>query len=96
MRIVWPDENIPPFATDVVVYRWERRPIAADGQLADTPDIAIEIVSPGQPPSQVGDRCAEHVERGLVWALMLDPESRTAHPVQPDRRPTVAATDHRR
>lgn len=83
LRIVWPDESAPPSVPDIVVYRWRRRPIAADGQLADEatepPDVAIEIASPGQPPAQVGARCAEYVERGVEWALMIDPERKTAH-----------------
>ena len=66
-----------------MVYRWARRPIGPDGQLADEatepPDVAIEIVSPGQAPAQVGARCAEYVERGVAWALMVDPERQTAH-----------------
>ena len=83
LRIVWPDENVPPSVPDIVIYRWARRPIGPDGQLADEatepPDVAIEIVSPGQVPAQVGARCAEYVERGIGWALMIDPERRTAH-----------------
>jgi Uma2 family endonuclease len=83
LRIVWPDENVPPSVPDIVVYRWARRPIGPDGQLADEatepPDVAIEIVSPGQAPAQVGARCAEYVECGVGWALMIDPERRTAH-----------------
>jgi len=83
LRIVWRDENVPPSVPDIVVYQWARRPIGPDGQLADEanepPDLAIEIVSPGQAPAQVGARCAEYVERGVAWALMIDPERHTAH-----------------
>src|SRR5438876_1369819 len=83
LRIVWRDANVPPSVPDIVVYRWARRPIGPDGQLADEatepPDVAIEIVSPGQAPAQVGARCAEYVERGVAWALMVDPERQTAH-----------------
>jgi Uma2 family endonuclease len=83
LRIVWPDEQTPPSVPDIVVYRWDRRPIRPDGQLADEatepPDIAIEIVSPGQPPAQVGARCAEYVVHGVGLALMIDPDRRTAH-----------------
>src|SRR5262249_28789456 len=67
----------------IVVYRWARRPIAADGQLADEatqqPDLAIEIVSPGQPPAHVGARCGEYVELGTRLALVIDPQRGTAH-----------------
>src|SRR4030081_3748797 len=58
LRIVWPDKNVPPSVPDIVVYRWARRPIAPNGQLAEEatepPDLAIEIVSPGQAPAQGG------------------------------------------
>ena len=83
LRVVWSDPSAPPSVPDIVVYRWSRRPIGPDGQLADEatepPDIAIEIVSPGQAPGLVGARCAEYVERGVAWALMIDPERRTCH-----------------
>src|SRR6266566_5189192 len=93
LRIAWRDENMPPAVPDIVVYRWARRPIGPDGQLADEatepPDLAIEIVSPGQAPAQVGARCAEYVERGVAWALMIDPERRTAHLYTTDADPLV-------
>jgi len=83
LRIVWRAANAPPSVPDIVVYRWARRPIGPDRQLAEEasepPDVAIEIVSPGQAPAQVGARCAEYVERGVAWALMIDPDRRTAH-----------------
>jgi Uma2 family endonuclease len=83
LRVVWPDESMPPSVPDVVVYRWDRRPIGPNGQLADeatlAPDVAIEIVSPGQAPAQVGARCAEYVERGVARALMIDPERHSGH-----------------
>jgi Uma2 family endonuclease len=83
LRIAWADETMPPSVPDVMVYAWARRPIGPDGQLADEasapPDIAIEIVSPGQPPAHVGACCADYVERGVAWALMIDPERRAAY-----------------
>ncbi len=37
---------------DAVVYRWERSPLTAEGEVVDNftepPDIAVEIISPGQ------------------------------------------------
>jgi len=83
LRIAWRDQSAPPSVPDIVVYAWGRRPIRTDGELADeaveAPDIAIEIVSPGQTPAQVGAHCAEYVDRGVTWALMIDPDRRTAH-----------------
>src|SRR5204863_5149366 len=35
LRVVWSDPSAPPSVPDIVVYRWSRRPIGPDGQLAD-------------------------------------------------------------
>lgn len=87
LRIAWPNA-IPASVPDLVVYRWARRPIGADGQLADEaslpPDLAIEIVSPGQSPASVGAQCAGYLERGTGLALLVDPERKTVHVYTPD------------
>jgi Uma2 family endonuclease len=87
LRIAWPN-TIPASVPDIVVYRWARRPIGADGQLADEaslpPDLAIEIVSPGQSPASVGAQCAGYLERGTGLALLVDPERQTVHLYTPD------------
>ena len=82
LRIVWPDAA-PAFVPDIVVYRWGRRPIGPDGNLADEatlpPDLAIEIVSPGQSPATIGARCGWYVEHGTGQAVLVDPDRRTVH-----------------
>jgi Uma2 family endonuclease len=62
---------------DVAVFQWERIPRDADGEIGNTfreaPDIAIEIVSPGQSVNQLVLRCLTFVELGVQAALLVDP-----------------------
>jgi Uma2 family endonuclease len=54
---------------DLSVFRWDRIPRVADGQLADDvfapPDIAVEIVSPEQRVSGLVRRCLWYVGNGV-------------------------------
>jgi Uma2 family endonuclease len=65
------------FVPDVSVYRWSRIPVEAGGRLADDflqpPDIAVEIVSPGQSVNALNRRCLWYVEHGVQVALLVDP-----------------------
>ena len=67
---VGPDSLVP----DVAVYRWERIPRGEDGKLPnvlpETPDVAIEIASPGQGRQKLLDRCRWFVEQGARLALL--------------------------
>lgn len=62
---------------DLVVYRWDRIPRDASGELADDvlepPDIAIEIASPGQSVNALVRRCLWYVANGVSIALLVDP-----------------------
>ena len=62
---------------DVSVYRWERIPVDESGKVADDfrepPDIAVEIVSPGQRVNLLVRRCLWYVEHGVGAALLVDP-----------------------
>lgn len=62
---------------DVAVYRWERIPRDANGEIEDDvldpPDIAIEIVSPGQSVNGLNRRCLWYVTHGVPMALLVDP-----------------------
>jgi Uma2 family endonuclease len=76
---------------DVAVYHWERIPRDADGRVADefrvAPDIAIEIVSPGQRPNALVRRCLWYVSHGVGIALLVDPQDETILVFRPDRIP---------
>jgi Uma2 family endonuclease len=62
---------------DIAVYRWERIPITEGGRIASDftspPDIAIEIVSPGQSAGFLVRRCLWYVDNGVSLALLVDP-----------------------
>lgn len=66
------------YVPDVSVYRWERIPRDASGRVADDftepPDIAIEIISPGQGVNALIRRSVWYVENGVRVALVVDPE----------------------
>ena len=66
------------YVPDVAVYRWERIPRAPDGKVADDffepPDIAMEVVSPGQSTNALVRRCLWYVDHGVQVALLVDPD----------------------
>ena len=63
---------------DIAVYRWERIPRDAHGRVADDfldpPDIAIEILSPGQRINQQIRRCLSFLAAGVRVAVLIDPQ----------------------
>jgi Uma2 family endonuclease len=63
---------------DVSVYRWERVPRGPKGKISDEaqepPDIAIEIISPGQRVNPLIRRCLWYLDNGVSIALLVDPE----------------------
>jgi Uma2 family endonuclease len=81
------------FVPDVSVYRWERIARDAAGRVAndflEPPDIAIEIVSPGQGVNVLVRRCLWYVAHGVPLALLVDPHDQSVIVFRPDR-PAVA------
>ena len=81
---VGPDSLVP----DVAVYRRERIPRGDDGKLAnvlpETPDVAIEIVSPGQTIREMVDGCRRYLANGARIALAVDPDREAIVRVQRD------------
>ena len=69
------------YVPDVTVFRWERIPRTPEGEVADVfevaPDVAIEIVSPGQSPNALVRRCVWYVDNGVERALLVDPADRS-------------------
>jgi Uma2 family endonuclease len=78
---------------DVAVYRWERIPRAATGEVADDflepPDIAIEIVSPEQSVPSLVRKCRGYVERGAAMALLVHSGDRSVRLFRPGATPAV-------
>jgi Uma2 family endonuclease len=69
------------YVPDLSVYRWDRVAWTSEGEVPDDftepPDIAIEIVSPGQNVTRLVGRCIWYVEHGVTLALLIDPTDRS-------------------
>lgn len=86
------------YVPDVAVYRWERIPPTADGEVPDDftepPDIAVEIISPGQAVTTIVRKCIWYVEHGVILALLVDPVNRSVLLFGPNAPPrALRATD---
>ena len=68
------------YVPDVIVYRWERVPSDEWGDIQERfrepPDIAVEIISPGQILRELVERCRWYVEHGVAVALLVQPRQR--------------------
>lgn len=68
------------YVPDVAVFTWGRLPLDASGELADEchepPDVAIEIVSPGESATTLLRRCQWYVAHGVRMAVLIDPRPR--------------------
>jgi Uma2 family endonuclease len=69
------------YVPDVSVYRWDRIRWTAEGEIPDDftepPDIAVEVVSPGQTVNSLVRRCVWYVEQGVQIALLVDAYDRS-------------------
>jgi Uma2 family endonuclease len=72
---------------DFVVYQRDRVPRDANGQVADDttvpPDIAVEIVSPGQSRTRLMARCRWYVAHGVRLAVFAHPHRRIVRLFRP-------------
>ena len=72
---------------DLIIYRRDRIPREADGQIAQDftvpPDVAVEIFSPGQSRPKTIERCRWYVENGVRLAVFADPSRRTVQLFRP-------------
>jgi Uma2 family endonuclease len=75
------------YVPDVVVYRWKRIPEDEHGNLPTyfqtPPDLAVEIISPGQTLTKQLERCRELIEHGGGVAVLVHPGEQTVHVVRP-------------
>jgi Uma2 family endonuclease len=83
-RIIFTGVSTVP---DLVVYRRERIPRDAHGQVADdttvAPDVAVEILSPGQSRTRLMARCRWYVSHGVRLAIFADPRRRVVRVYRP-------------
>ena len=61
---------------DLCLYTWARIPRTPDGIIADDfvtpPDIAVEVMSPGQTIRAMNERCRWYVANGVQIALLVN------------------------
>jgi Uma2 family endonuclease len=87
LRTAWTRISRVP---DVSIYTWERMPRDAEGKLiftrvSEPPDIAIEILSPGQRTNAMIRRLLSFVDAGVRVAALVDPEEESVLVVRSDR-----------
>src|SRR5215208_294445 len=84
---------------DVGVYRWERIPRTAAGRLTNAPpvppDVAIEIVSPGQAVAELVDKGRRYLSHGVPIVLVVHPEGETVIRLAADGSLTTLRGDDR-
>ena len=63
---------------DIGVYRWERVPRTATGRVTNAPplppDVAIEIISPGQSVAELIEKGRRYLAHGVPIVVVVDPE----------------------
>ena len=78
---------------DIAVYSWDRVPRDADRRLANrvftTPDIAVEIRSPGQSFQTMLIRCLWYVANGAQVAIAIEPIELLLIALRPGAEPLV-------
>jgi Uma2 family endonuclease len=82
-RIVLDEETYVP---DVIVFRWDRIPEDETGQVPEdvyvAPDLALEILSPGQTVQSALERCRELVAHGVSVVILADPRRQTVRVIR--------------
>jgi len=62
-------------------------------EIMRAPDLAVEVVSPGQPPRRPGERLAFALANGCALGWLIDPYRRTIDVYRPDAGPIRLADD---
>ena len=88
LRCTFGDRSIVP---DVAVFRWDRLPINAEGEIENVfsicPDWVIEILSPDQAPMRVISNILYCLKHGTEMGWLLFPKERSLLIFQRDRQP---------
>jgi len=78
---------------DIAVYRWERIPVDVDGNIVDDffepPDVAVEIISPGQSVNRLIPRCLTFLRAGVKATDLIDPPDRSIVVMRQDERAVI-------
>ena len=88
LRCTFGGKSIVP---DVAVFRWERLPVSAEGEIENVfsiyPDWVIEILSPEQAPMRVISNILHCLKHGTEMGWLLFPKERSLLIFQRDRQP---------
>jgi Uma2 family endonuclease len=94
LRCTFGNRSIVP---DVAVFRWERLPINAEGEIENVfsiyPDWVIEILSPEQAPMRVISNILHCLKHGTEMGWLLFPKERSLLIFQRDRQPIEINSD---
>ncbi|OJW15659.1 MAG: hypothetical protein BGO49_15560 [Planctomycetales bacterium 71-10] len=82
-------------APDVSFYSFSRLPKGdlPTGYNAMPPDLACEVLSPGDRRKDVMEKVDEYLKAGVLAVVVLDPDRRTAHVFEADRPPVALGPD---
>ncbi|MEB3290707.1 MAG: Uma2 family endonuclease [Leptolyngbya sp.] len=76
---------------DIAVFRWERIPREATGEVANTfliaPDWTIEILSPDQSHTKVTKKLLQSLQAGTEMGWLIDPAEQTVFVYRPNQIP---------
>ena len=94
LRCTFGGKSIVP---DVSVFRWERLPINAEGEIENvfsiSPDWVIEILSPEQAPMRVISNILHCLKHGTEMGWLLFPKERSLLIFQRDHQPIEINSD---
>lgn len=84
---------------EVGVYRWERIPLTADGRLTNAPpippDVAIEIISPGQSLNELIEKGRRYLTHGVQIVVIVHPDHETVTLLRADANVTTLRGEDR-
>jgi Uma2 family endonuclease len=80
-------------APDVAFVAWARRPLPTTGFAELAPDLAVEVLSPGDRPGEVLAKVADWLSAGssLVW--VIDPDRRVTRVYRADGSESIVGDD---
>lgn len=93
-RVTFGGQSLVP---DLIVYCWDRIPREANGRVVEDfttpPDIAVEILSPGQGRAAYEQRCRWYVEHDVQIALLVSPRNESVQVFRRGQEPSLLRGD---
>ena len=71
-------------APDVAFVAWDRRPVSTTGFAELAPDLAVEVLSPGDRPGAVLAKVADWLTAGTTVVWVIDPDRRVVRVYRAD------------